>query len=75
MTTLTNDKVTLIDLCKELKVDPRDARMALRLAVKKKAEYPTLAKDHVPRQPWEWATGSKGLVEARKALTAVTPES
>ena len=69
MTTPTNDKVTLIELCKELKVDPRDARMVLRLASKKAKEFPNLAKDHVARQPWEWAAGSKGLEEARKALS------
>jgi len=62
--------VTLNDLCKELKLDPRDARMMLRLAAKKKAEFPNLAKEHAPRQPWEWEAGSKGLAEARKALTA-----
>jgi len=44
--------------------------MMLRLAAKKKAEYPNLAKDRAPRQPWEWPSGSKGLAEARKALTA-----
>jgi len=70
MTDEPTKTVTLNDLCKELKVDPRDARMMLRLAAKKKAEYPNLAKDHAPRQPWEWPSGSKGLAEARKALTA-----
>lgn len=65
--------VTLNELCKELKVNPREARMMLRLAAKKKADYPTLAKDHVPRQPWEWAKASKGLAEARKVLTAAPP--
>lgn len=70
MTTPTDNKVTLIDLCKEFKIDPRDARMVLRLASKKAKEFPNLCKDHVARQPWEWATGSKGLEEARTALTA-----
>lgn len=62
-------KVTLVDLCKELKVDPRDARIILRLASKKMKEFPNLSKDHVARQPWEWTAGSKGLEEASKALT------
>lgn len=62
--------VTLDILCKELKLAPREARMMLRLAVKKKAEFPNLAKDHEPRAPWQWAENSKGLAEARKALTS-----
>jgi len=62
--------VTLDMLCKELKLSPREARMMLRLAVKKKAEFPNLAKDHEPRAPWQWAANSKGLTEARKALTS-----
>ena len=73
MTDEATKTVTLNDLCKELKLDPRDARMMLRLASKKKAEFPALAKDHVPRQPWEWPAGSKGLAEARRALT-VAPQ-
>lgn len=67
--------VTLNDLCKELKLDPRDARLMLRLAIKKKAEYPNLGKGHEPRQPWQWDAGSKGLAEARKALTAAPTEN
>lgn len=70
MTDENNATVTLNELCKELNIDPREARMMLRLAAKKKNDYPALAKDHLPRQPWEWAKGSKGLAEARKALTA-----
>lgn len=69
MTDETPKTVTLNDLCRELKIDPRDARMVLRLASKKAKEFPNLTKDHVARQPWEWASGSKGLDEARKALT------
>jgi hypothetical protein len=62
--------ITLEQLAKEMKVSPRDARMLLRLAVKQKALYPTLGKEHVARQPWTWEPGSKALAEARKALTA-----
>jgi len=62
--------VTLDMLCKELKLVPREARMMLRLAVKKKGEFPNLAKDHEPRAPWQWSANSKGLAEARKALTS-----
>lgn len=74
MTDDTTKTVTLNDLCKELKLDSRDARMLLRLASKKAKEFPNLAKDHVARQPWEWRVGSKGLEEARKALTT-TPST
>ena len=51
-------------------VNPRDARMLLRLAAKQKGIYPTLGKDHVARQPWQWTPGSKALAEAKKALAA-----
>lgn len=71
MTTSTPTKtVTLADLCTEMKIKPREARMMLRLAVSKKGEYPALTEAHVPRQPWQWAKGSKALTEAKKALTA-----
>ena len=62
--------VSLSDLCTELKVKPREARMMLRLAVSKKGEYPALTEAHVPRQPWQWGKGSKALTEAKKALMA-----
>lgn len=61
--------VTLDMLCKELKLVPREARMMLRLAVKKKTEFPNLSKGREPRAPWQWSLGSKALEEARKALT------
>ena len=41
--------ITLTDLCGELKIKPREARMMLRLAVSKKLEYPALADAHVAR--------------------------
>lgn len=62
--------VTLDELARELKITPRDARMVLRLAAKQTKLYPTLGKDHVARQPWQWTSGSKALEEARKALSA-----
>lgn len=61
--------IMLADLCKEVKMKPREARMLLRLAVSKKGEYPALKEAHVPRQPWQWAEGSKALTEAREALS------
>ena len=62
--------VTLIELANEMKMSPRDARMLLRLAEKQVKQYPNLAKGHQPRQPWQWAPGSKALDEARQALKA-----
>lgn len=64
------DLVTLDDLAREMKISPRDARMLLRLAAKQTKLYPTLGKEHVARQPWQWTPGSKALEEARKALSA-----
>ena len=64
--------ITLDELCRELKLSPREARMTLRLATKQKAQYPNLGKDHVARQPWQWVPGSKALQEARKALTSAS---
>lgn len=64
------DMVTLDQLAREMKMTPRDARMLLRLAAKQKRQYPNLSKEHVARQPWSWAPGSKALEEARAALKA-----
>ena len=64
------EMVTLDQLAREMKMPPRDARMLLRLAAKQTKLYPTLGKDHVARQPWQWKPGSKALEEARKALSA-----
>lgn len=64
--------ITLDQLAREMKMAPRDARMLLRLAAKQTKLYPTLGRDHVARQPWQWAPGSKALEEARKALAAAS---
>lgn len=66
----TTDLVTLEQLAAEMAMTPRDARMLLRLAAKQTKLYPTLGKDHTPRQPWQWTLGSKALDEARRALSA-----
>lgn len=63
--------VTLEQLARDAKMSPRDARMVLRLAAKQTKLFPTLGKDHIARQPWQWTPGSKALDEARKALAAV----
>lgn len=62
--------ITLDQLAREMKMSPRDARLLLRLAAKQTKLYPTLGKDHVARQPWQWTPGAKALEEARKALSA-----
>lgn len=69
-TETTSSTVTLDQLARELKISPRDARMLLRLAAKQTRQYPNLGKEHIARQPWQWAAGSKALDEARKALAA-----
>lgn len=66
----TLDMVSLDQLAREMKMSPRDARMLLRLAAKQTKQYPNLGKEHVARQPWQWAPDSKALYEARKALSA-----
>jgi hypothetical protein len=70
---LPTQLVTLDQLALEMKVSPREARMLLRLAAKQTKQYPNLGKDHVARQPWQWAQGSATLAEARKALAATEP--
>jgi hypothetical protein len=50
--------ITLKQLCKELKLDPREARERLRNAVGDSKKYPNLAKAHKPRTPWKWVKGS-----------------
>lgn len=64
------EMVTLDQLAREMNMPPRDARMLLRLAAKQTKLYPTLGKDHVARQPWQWTPGSRALEEARKALAS-----
>ena len=56
----TIEMVTLKQLCAELKVDPREAREKLRLAVRRA---------HKAGHTWEWPKNSVALKEARSALT------
>ena len=65
----TIEMVTLKQLCAELKVDPREARERLRLAVRDAKKNPELAKSHKPGHAWEWPKSSSALKEARTALT------
>ena len=62
--------VTLKQLCTELKVDPREARERLRLAVRDAKRNPELAKSRKPGHAWEWPKNSPALKEVRAALTA-----
>jgi len=62
------EMVTLKQLCAEMKVDPREARERLRLAVRDVKTNPELAKLHKPGRTWEWPRNSPALKEARTAL-------
>jgi hypothetical protein len=62
--------VTLKQLCAELKVDPREARERLRLAVRDAKKNPELAKLHKLEHTWEWPKNSGALKEARAASTS-----
>jgi hypothetical protein len=64
------EMVTLKQLCIEIKVDPREARERLRLAVRDAKKSPELAKLHKPGHAWEWPKNSTALKEARIALTS-----
>lgn len=64
------EMVTLKQLCSELKVDPREARERLRLAVRDAKKNPELAKSHKPGRAWEWPKASPAIKEVRAALTA-----
>jgi hypothetical protein len=47
------EMVTLKQLCAELKVDPREARERLRLAMRDVKKNPELAKAHKPGHSWD----------------------
>lgn len=66
----TIEMVTLKQLCAALKVDPREARERLRLAVRDAKKSPELAKSHKPGHGWEWPKNSAALKEAKIALTS-----
>lgn len=63
-------KVSLKEICSEMKLVPRIAREKLRIAVREAKKYPELAKAHKPRSAWEWPKGSPAEKEAKAALTA-----
>jgi hypothetical protein len=64
------EMITLKQLCTELKIQPREARERLRLAVRDVKKNPELAKSHKPGNAWEWPKNSPALKEVRAILTA-----
>jgi len=58
--------ITLKQLCEELKIDPRKARIKLREAIK---ENPELAKNHKSRTQWRWVKGSEDFKAVSSILT------
>mgnify|MGYP001157235777 CR=1 FL=1 len=68
MTVKSEETIELKALCAELKIDPRDARAKLRLAVKDAKKYPEISKAYKSRQPWQWVKDSPAHKEAQKAL-------
>jgi hypothetical protein len=64
------EMVTLKQLCAELKIDPREARERLRLAVRDAKKNPELAKSHKQGHAWEWPKSSLALKDARAALSS-----
>lgn len=65
---MTTEIITLIQLCKELKPDPRVARERLFAAARDTKKYPQLAKSYKPRPLWRWVKGSSPKRETRIAL-------
>ena len=59
--------ITLKQLCEELKIDPRKARIKLREAIK---ENPELAKNHKSRTQWRWVKGSEEYKKMKERLTS-----
>ena len=60
--------VSLKELCTELKMDRREARDRLRIAVRDQKKHPELSKSHQPGATWEWVKGSPAEQEARELL-------
>lgn len=57
--------ITLKQLCEELKIEPRKARIKIRQAIK---DNPDLAKHHKSRTQWRWVKGSEELATVRANL-------
>jgi hypothetical protein len=58
----TPEVVTLKDICKELRVNPAEARAKLRAAGKKIR--------HAPKSAWQWSKGSPVIKEVKAILKA-----
>lgn len=61
--------ITLIDLCKELKIAPTRARKLLRIKSKDVKAFPEVAKGHIAKTPWRWVKGSRAHAEVIKILS------
>ena len=59
--------ITLKQLCEELNIAPRKARIKLREAIK---ENPELAKNHKSRTQWRWVKGSEEWKEIEELIRA-----
>ena len=59
--------ITLKQLCEELNIAPRKARIKLREAIK---ENPELVKNHKSRTQWRWVKGSEEWKEIEERLTS-----
>lgn len=70
MTDKNDSIIELKAICAAMKLDPREARAKLRLAVKDTKQFPELAKVYGPRQPWQWVKDSPAHKEAQEALAA-----
>ena len=65
----TNEIVTLKQLCAELKVNPREARERLRIAVRDPKKFTELKKSHQAGAAWEWKQGTVAEKEARGVIS------
>jgi len=74
MDKLTIEEISLKQICKERRLDPRLSRMLLREAAKDTKKNPNLAKGRAARAPWSWQKGSKALEEALAVLKPVEPQ-
>lgn len=63
--------ITLSELCQEHALEPKMARVMLRLALEDKKAYPNLSKDRKPRDEWKWNKGSLAYNEALLALKPI----
>lgn len=61
--------ITLVEVCKELKIAPIRARKLLRIKSKDIKTFPEVGKGHIAKTPWRWVKGSNAHTEAIKILS------